>query len=244
MISPAIRATLNAAGIVRNMAHAVVYGPAMYQGFGVLNPFFLQQIIHIITLITEAVCNSSTGKLLRYSAETFRVEIGIPLSLTSTLYDEKTFASYCPLCWYKSLWRFMSKAIYKLDLREEYPDLQPLRVNDVFLMQLFVDSGFRGADLESLNFTRKNLEAITLADIATVDGVESLSKPSKLLLAMVFGVQQPFPMLYQDSRQLLSFCGRKLSPSPSSTSTLVRTVTYATGLILIYTPDVNGGDLH
>ena len=59
----------------------------------------------------------------------------------------------------------MSKAIYKLDLREDYPDLQSLRVNDVFLMQSFVDSGFRGADLKSLNFTRKNLEAITLADI-------------------------------------------------------------------------------
>ena len=134
MISPAIRATLNAAGVVRNMAHAVVYGLAKYQGLGVLNPFFLPHIIHITTLITEAVCNSSTGKLFRYSAETFRVEIGIPFSLTSTPYDEKTFASYCPPCWYKSLWRFMSKAIYKLGLREEYPDLQPLRVNDVFLM--------------------------------------------------------------------------------------------------------------
>ena len=54
------------------------------------------------------------------------VEIGIPFSLTSTPYNEKTFASYCPPCWNKSLWRFMSKAIYKLDLREEYPDLQPL----------------------------------------------------------------------------------------------------------------------
>ena len=77
MISPAIQATLNAAGIVRNMAHAVVYGPAKYQGLGVLNPFFLQQIFHITTLITEAMCNSSTGKLFRYSAETFRVEIGM-----------------------------------------------------------------------------------------------------------------------------------------------------------------------
>ena len=64
----------------------------------------------------------------------------------------------------------MSKAIYRLDLCEDYPDLQPLRVNDVFLMQLFVDSGFRGANLKSLNFTRKLLKAIILADIATVDG--------------------------------------------------------------------------
>ena len=103
MVVPAIQATLNAAGIVCNMAHAVVYGPAKYQGLGVLNPFFLQQIIHITTLITEAVCNSSTGILFRYSAETFRIEIGIPFSLTFTTYDEKTFASYCPPCWYKSL---------------------------------------------------------------------------------------------------------------------------------------------
>ena len=120
--------------------------------------------------MTEAVCNSSTGKLLRYSAENFRVEIGIPFSLTSTPYDGKTFATYLPPCRYKSLWRFMSKPIYRFDICEDYPDLQPLRVNDVFLMESFVDSGFRGADLKSLNFTRKFLEAITLADIAAVDG--------------------------------------------------------------------------
>ena len=134
MISSAIQATLNSAGVVWNIAHAVLYGPEKYQGLVVQNPFFLQQIIHITTLIIEAMCNSSTGKLFRYSAETFRVEIGIPFSLTSTPYDEKTFASYYSPCWYKSLWRFMSKAIHRLNVCEEYPDLQPLCVNDVFLM--------------------------------------------------------------------------------------------------------------
>ena len=95
--------------------------------------------------MTEAVCNSSTGKLLRYRAEAFRVEIYIPFSLISTPYDDKTFAYYCPPYWYKSLWRFMSNTVYRLDICEEYPDLEPLQVNDVFLMQSFVDSGFRGA---------------------------------------------------------------------------------------------------
>ena len=94
MISPAIQSTLNAAGVARNLAHAVLYGPEKYQGLAVQNPFFLQQIIPITTLVTEAVCNSSTGRIFRYCAETFRVEIGIPFSLTSTPYDEKTFASY------------------------------------------------------------------------------------------------------------------------------------------------------
>ena len=43
MISPAIQATLNAAGVVRNLAHAVLNGPEKYQGLAVKNPFFLQQ---------------------------------------------------------------------------------------------------------------------------------------------------------------------------------------------------------
>ena len=64
----------------------------------------------------------------------------------------------------------MLNTVYGLDICEVYPDLEPLRVNDVLLMQCFVDLGFKGADLKSLNFTRKYIEVITLADIATVDG--------------------------------------------------------------------------
>ena len=41
MILPAIQATLNAAGVVRNLGHAVLYGPEKYQGLTVKNPFFL-----------------------------------------------------------------------------------------------------------------------------------------------------------------------------------------------------------
>ena len=36
-------------------------------------------------------------------------------------------------------------------------------------MEAFVDCGFRNADLKSLNFVRKYLKAVTLADITTAD---------------------------------------------------------------------------
>ena len=44
--------------------------------------------------------------------------------------------------------------------------------SDVYLMVMesFVEGGFRNADLKSLNFVRKYLQAVTLADIATSDG--------------------------------------------------------------------------
>ena len=86
-IRPAIRATMNAAGMAKNIAHAIFYGPLEYQGIGVQNPFFLQGIIHVTTLLNEGACDSSTGELLRANAELFRVEMGIPFLLTSTKYD-------------------------------------------------------------------------------------------------------------------------------------------------------------
>ena len=132
MISPAIKATFNATSVVRNLAHAMLHGPEEYQGLAVKNSYFLQEIFYIIAFLTESVCNSSNGKLLRASAEAFRVEIGIPFSLTSTPYDANTFAYYCPPCWYKSLWKFASNVLYKLDISEDYPDLVLLQVNDVF----------------------------------------------------------------------------------------------------------------
>ena len=46
----------------------------------------------VITFFHEAVCNSSTGQLLRGNNKAFRVEIGIPFSLTSTPYNKNTFA--------------------------------------------------------------------------------------------------------------------------------------------------------
>ena len=170
MISPAIQATLNAVGVVRNLAHAVLYGPEKYQGLAVKNPYFLQEIIHIVAFLTELVYSSSTGKLLKASAENFRVEIGIPFPLTATPYDANLFAYYCPSCWYKSLWKIASNVLYKLDISEDYSDLVLVQMNDVFSMQAFVDAGFRGDILKSLNFVRKYIQAVSLADIASSDG--------------------------------------------------------------------------
>ena len=48
-------------------------------------------------------------------------------------------------------------------------------------MQAFIDSGFRGADLKYLNIVRKYVQAISLADIATIDGHRISHKASESL---------------------------------------------------------------
>ena len=95
--------------------------------------------------------------------------MGIPFTLTSTLYNEKTVASYMPSGWYKNLWRFMSNPLYKLEITEDYDELPVLRKKDIYLMLAFVDSGFKNSKLKSLNFVRKSIQAATLADITTAD---------------------------------------------------------------------------
>jgi len=39
-------------------------------------------------------------------------------------------------------------------------------------MQAFVDNGFKGADLKSLNFVQKYIKAISLISLANIDTVD------------------------------------------------------------------------
>ena len=150
--------------MVKNFPHAILYGPLVYQGIGVKNPFFLQGIILIITFLNEAACNSSTGELLRFNADFFRVEIGVPFSLTPTKYNEKTYASYMTSGWYKICEKLMSNPLFKLDITEDYDDLPLIRQKDECLMIAFVEGGFKNANLKVLHFVRKFLQVVTLAD--------------------------------------------------------------------------------
>ena len=117
--------------MVRNFVHPVLCGLETYQGFGVNNPFFLQEIFNIITFFLMKPC--ATLQLVN-----FFVEIGILFSLTSTPYNDNTFSYYLPQAqkWYTSLWRFASNILYKLDISEDYQDIPLLQVRDVYLMQV------------------------------------------------------------------------------------------------------------
>ena len=71
--------------------------------------------------------------------------------------------------WYKLPWKFTSKACYKLDIIEDYDNLPLLWSKDVYLLQAFINNGYKGEDLKQLNFFRKYICAVSLADVTTVD---------------------------------------------------------------------------
>ena len=74
-----------------------------------------------------------------------------------------------PSDWYKNLWKFMSNPLFKLDITEDYDDIPLIRQKDEYLMISFVEGGFKNADLKALNFVRKFLQAVTLANISMAD---------------------------------------------------------------------------
>ena len=59
---------------------------------------------------------------------------------------------------------------FDLKITKDYQDLPVLRERDVYLMKAFVAGGYQTADLKLLNFVRKFIQAVTLADIAIADG--------------------------------------------------------------------------
>ena len=63
----------------------------------------------------------------------------------------------------------MSNPLFKLEITEDYNEIPLLRKKDEYLMKVYVDGGFRNAELKALNFVRKFHQAVTLADIATAD---------------------------------------------------------------------------
>ena len=161
-----LQAALHKAGMSMSFPRDVLFGPALFQGYQLQHPYFTQEISHITTLLQKSVRNSQTGQLQRLTAECFRLELGIPFELGSTPY--KPFDSYATDCWYKSLWKFAAE--HPIKIHEDYSNVTLLREGDQFLMQAFVDNGFRDQELSCLNTMQMAIKAIGLADIVTADG--------------------------------------------------------------------------
>ena len=156
IVSPALIPSLNKSGVSKSFPHAILYGPDLYQGFQVMHPYYNQEIYHIMTHLQESANGSHTGLLLCGTTEAFQLELGLPFSLGST--DYKICSAFTTDCWYKHLWQFVERN--PIDIVEDFPDVPLIRDGDSYLMQAFIDAGFRGSQLKRLNIMRMVLQAV------------------------------------------------------------------------------------
>ena len=90
----------------------------------------------------------------------------------------------------------------------------------MFLMQAFVDAEFRGADLKSLNFVQKYIEAISLADIASIDGHRISHKAFEVLASNSLRNNTDWPKAVPVLPAAFIALWKRLLPRLLSTSTL------------------------
>ena len=87
IMAPALKATLNKSAMATNFPREVLYGPDLYEGMDIQHPYYQQGIQKIITSIQESAIGSRTRELIKFSAEEFMLESGIPLSLGTVNWD-------------------------------------------------------------------------------------------------------------------------------------------------------------
>jgi hypothetical protein len=166
IMKPMVGVVLQRSRIAKNLPRDVFYSSYQFQGLSVMHPWYRQQIVHLITLCKETFNGTPTGELLQANAEQLHLEIGLPGLFTDA--PMTRVAPYITKCWMKNLLLFLSE--FKIQLGDPLPKLIPQRRGDQFLMELFLDQGYGGADLVTLNGCRQVLQATTLADIVSTNG--------------------------------------------------------------------------
>jgi hypothetical protein len=165
---PLLKMGLPRAGISSKFPRDVLFGPTSLQGFGIMHPWYHQQLIHITALLEHTQQQTMTGQLLTTSYEQQRLEMGTSGSMTDISY--KTMTKVVTETWITDLWAFLDR--FQIKIRDNTAPLQLQRKNDKVIMDEFIKIGCNGNMLKELNECRMFLHAVTLADIASADGLE------------------------------------------------------------------------
>jgi hypothetical protein len=153
-------------GTVRTFPLDLVHGAISHQGFGWVG-MYDQQGIEGITALIKFAGNKThmVGQQLRVSLELFRTELGMSGQIFQHKY--KQFHHLVTASSVKHWWRYASENNIVIT-GPNGPDLR--RQGDVFLMDNF-SSTLHGEDLLQVNRCRLFVQALTLADITTIDGL-------------------------------------------------------------------------
>jgi hypothetical protein len=165
---PILKAGLPRLGIERNFPRDILLGPKCLQGFGILHPWYHQEIVHLLVCLEQTTIGGITGHQISATMEQMRLEVGLPGWFTDHDFDiwEATLTN----SWIKTVWKFAHR--FKLAIQDSKTKLSLHRSNDCFLMEEFASAGYREQDLAHLNICRMFLHAVAISDIATINGAE------------------------------------------------------------------------
>ena len=124
--------------------------------------YVTQGLTHIQKFHQHYGWGTITDRLLRVTLETSILEVGIGRNLFEL--DFSKFHALVTDGWIKSLWEFCDKHNITIkDYTTKYPPL--MRMNDVYLTEVFAEEGYSDGQLRKLNQCRIYLQVLRLSDI-------------------------------------------------------------------------------
>ena len=146
IMKPILRCTLPKSGIVRTFPRTILYSPISYSGFGIMHPYYLQQIKHIHVCMEQTANLNITHNRLTTNVEQLRLELGIDSS-NGNWHTEQS-SPYLSTCWIKDLFCFCSE--HNIRLQDDCTSLTLCTQNDPYIMEAFL-SHYDAANLVKLN---------------------------------------------------------------------------------------------
>ena len=123
-------------------------------------------IHRFIHLLDHGHKKSLSGHLIRINYQQVALETGLPGELFQ--WDFQKFGHLATPTWISACWKFADENNIKIVSNNETPATR--RTHDRYLMPCFEQYGLTKTELGRLNRCRLFLQAITIADITTIDG--------------------------------------------------------------------------
>jgi hypothetical protein len=155
-------------GFKRHTKTEVLFGPKNLGGAEFRHLSVQQGISQATYLLRHWRTQSSVGNLLKCTLAWLHLSAGMSYSLLERV-DEQL--PHLESKWIHSLCQFLSSISASIHLDDPCIP-QPQRVNDQYLMDMIIQSNrYTPVQLRTLNYCRLYLQAVTLADITTPNGL-------------------------------------------------------------------------
>ncbi len=155
-------------GFNRHTNREIIYGPLHLGGAAFVSLYTQQGVGQVTLLLRHSRQESNIGKLLQISfLSWFQIQVG---TSSPILEDTKSTLPHLESVWLKSIRQFL--ASIEGSIRLSLPEvISKQRIHDSVIMDIILESRrFTPREIRRLNYCRLYLKAITISDLATVNG--------------------------------------------------------------------------
>jgi hypothetical protein len=154
-------------GFNRHTKREIIFGPLSYGGANFRTLYVEQGIGQSKMFLRHWRLQTTVGKMFRIALSWFQLVVGVSYPILEQPHNP---LPHSESKWFASLRTFMSKNQISLTLDD--PMIPPLqRVHDAYIMDIIIQSKkYTDSEIRRINCCRIFLQAVTLSDLATVDG--------------------------------------------------------------------------